>query len=359
MNLTPAMNSSPYDGLGSTAFWRLGVAKENPYSINEIYKNKFAIESHTRIATAGSCFAQNISRILKQNGYSVIDEEKAPTCLPSSLHQKYGYSMYSARYGNIYTVRQLLQLVNEVDGSWAPQNWIWEKDGKFFDALRPAVEPEGHDTPEEVMEHRKYHISKVRSVFKRMDLFIFTLGLTETWVHNESGTVYPTAPGVLCGKYNKDSFRLEQAFHKDIMSDFVKCQTALTSIRKDQKPFGILLTVSPVPLTATASGRHVLVANTCAKSTLRSAAGQLAAEYDHIDYFPSYEIVTNPRLHSTSFSDNLRSIRPEAAENAMRHFMLAHSMKSQQCAVSGVESSIAAPSDDDIECEDALLDLVI
>ena len=64
--------------------------------------------------------------------------------------------MYSARYGNIYTVRQLLQLAQEVAGEWNPENYIWEKDGKFYDALRPAVEPEGLNSPEEVIEHRQY-----------------------------------------------------------------------------------------------------------------------------------------------------------------------------------------------------------
>ena len=67
--------------------------------------------------------------------------------------------MYSARYGNIYTVRQLLQLAQEVAGEWTPKNYIWEKNGKFYDALRPAVELEGLDSPEEVSKNRKIHVS--------------------------------------------------------------------------------------------------------------------------------------------------------------------------------------------------------
>ena len=43
------------------------------------------------------------------------------------LYQKYGFSMYSARYGNIYTVKQLLQLAQEVAGERKPQNYIWKK----------------------------------------------------------------------------------------------------------------------------------------------------------------------------------------------------------------------------------------
>ena len=88
---------NPYSELPSSAFWKSGVTQENPYAIDNIYKKKFDIKSNTQIATAGSCFAQHISRHLKKNGYQVIDEELAPPGLPDELHQKYGFSIYSAR----------------------------------------------------------------------------------------------------------------------------------------------------------------------------------------------------------------------------------------------------------------------
>lgn len=153
------MGKNPYSDLPNSAFQKTGVAQENPYAIEGIYKKKFYIPANAKIATAGSCFAQHISRHLKNNGYNVLDIEPPPTTLPDNLHQKYGFSMYSARYGNIYTVRQLLQLAQEVAGEWTPKNYIWEKNGKFYDALRPAVELEGLDSPEEVSKNRKIHVS--------------------------------------------------------------------------------------------------------------------------------------------------------------------------------------------------------
>ena len=115
--------------------------------------------------------AVTIAEALKKNGYNVLDVEPPPPGLPENLHQKFGFSMYSARYGNIYTVRQLLQLAQEVAGEWTPQNYIWEKGGKYFDALRPAVEPEGLDSSEEVLIHRMHHISNIKNLFKRFNLF--------------------------------------------------------------------------------------------------------------------------------------------------------------------------------------------
>ena len=314
---------NPYSGLPSSAFWKTGVTQENPYAIDNIYKKKFDIKPDTQIATAGSCFAQHISRHLKRNGFQVIDEEKAPLGLPDELHQKYGFSMYSARYGNIYTVKQLLQLAQEVAGERKPKNYVWKKNGKYFDALRPAVEPEGHKKEQEVIEHRNFHIQKVKDVFTKMDLFIFTLGLTEMWVHKESGTVYPTAPGTICGEFDEDIYEFKNAEFQEIIRDFNEFQRIVRKIRSNNE-FKILLTVSPVPLTASASGKHVLVSTVHSKSILRAVAGQLSTNQAQIDYFPSFEIVNNPRLHSTSFKENLRSVRDETVQTVMKHFSREH-----------------------------------
>ena len=344
---------NPYSELPLTAFWRTGVAQENPYEINDVYKKKFDITSKTKIATAGSCFGQHIGKHLKKNGFRVIDVEKAPAGLPFELHEKYGFSLYSARYGNIYTVKQLLQLAQEVSGERKPENYIWKKNGKYFDALRPAVEPEGHDTEQEVFDHRDFHIERVKEVFIKMNLFIFTLGLTEMWVHKESGTVYPTAPGTICGEFNENIYEFKNAEYQEIINDFNQFKAIVRKIRSN-RPFKILLTVSPVPLTATASGKHVLVSTVHSKSILRAVVGKLSKNNKNIDYFPSFEIVNNPRLHSTTFKDNLRSVRDETVQMVMKHFSREHPPIQKDSAVKNFKNS--QQSLEDIQCEEALLE---
>ena len=349
------MSQNPYTHLPKSAFWKSGVAQENPYLIENLYKKKFNIQANTKIATAGSCFAQHISRHLKINGYKILDVEPPPPGLPENLRKKFGYSTYSARYGNIYTVRQLLQLAQEVAGDWTPENYVWEKDGRFFDALRPSIEPEGLDTPKEVIEHRKYHLSRVRTLFETLNLFIFTLGLTEMWTDKQSGTVYPTAPGTLVGKFDSATYTFKNAQFSEIIDDFNRFQKVLKKIRNN-KPFKILLTVSPVPLTATASGNHVLVSTIQSKSILRAVAGQLSTNQRNIDYFPSFEIVTNPRLHSSSFSDNLRSVRDETVEIVMRHFFGEHHAINEKAADQESTKQVSKSSVEDIQCEEALME---
>ena len=352
------MGENPYSNLPKSAFWRTGVAQENPFIIENIYKKKFNISPKARIATAGSCFAQHISRHLKNNGYNVLDVEPPPKNLPEKLHQKFGYSMYSARYGNIYTVRQLLQLAQEASGEWTPQNYIWKKNEKFYDAMRPAVEPEGLDSAEEVVEHRQFHISRVKKLFQKLDVFIFTLGLTEMWIHKESGTVYPTAPGTLAGHFDDSTYEFRNADFLSIKNDFKLFKKSLNKIRKGRS-YNLILTVSPVPLTATASGEHVLSSTAYSKSTLRSVAGYLTKDKPYNDYFPSYEIVNNPRLHSTAFSDNLRSVRDETVEMVMRNFFLEHPpFEKKRTLTSKLRARTLSNSkaSQDVQCEEALME---
>ena len=83
----------------------------------------------------------------------------------------------------------------------------------------------------------------------------------------------------------------------------------------------IIFTLSPVPLTATASRHHILLANTYSKSTLRAFVQNATESYDWIDYFPSYEIINNPMLNSTAFQKNLRNIEPHFVSIVMNYFL--------------------------------------
>lgn len=332
-----------------------------------LYKKKWPIDGRWKIAAAGSCFAQHISRHLRKNGYNVLDVEPAPPGLSANLHSKYGYSTYSARYGNIYTVRQLLQLVKEVSGTHEPGEVVWEANGKYFDALRPAVEPEGLESPDEVREHRTHHLARVEQMLKGMDVFVFTLGLTEAWIHTPSGTVFPTAPGTVAGEFDDEKYTFKNFTFDEILRDFAELQRVLETLRGNNN-LRFILTVSPVPLTATASGRHVLQASAYSKSVLRGVAGQLAGEHPHIDYFPSYEVITNQTARGMFFEGNFRSIASQGVEVVMRSFFLEHPIVGRSNEAGGAADgppnegaqgdgrAVAASATDDAQCEDALLE---
>lgn len=342
--------NNPYSHLPPTAFWKASVEQNSPLDLNGIYSKKWDIHPDWRIATAGSCFAQHIARFMRQHNYKVMDVEPPPPILPVDEHAKFGFSMYSARYGNIYTTRQLLQLVKEAVLDQKPHEVVWEKDGRFFDAFRPSIEPDGLLTEQDVLEHRAFHIDQVRHMFKNMDLFVFTMGLTEAWLHSAAGTIYPTAPGTIAGTYDPELYHFHNFSFLEVYSDLIEALKILEDFRG--RPFKTLLTVSPVPLTATASGEHVLRATMHSKAALRAVAGQINTEREDVDYFPSYEIITNPAARGVFFASNLRSVTSEGVNIVMKSFFSEHALA--PTTLQDAQSN--APDMADVQCEEAMLE---
>lgn len=312
---------SPYEDLPPRNFWRSGVSEAHPLTVENFYRKKFSIDGGDKIATAGSCFAQHVANYLRKNGFNVMDVEPPPSTLSDDVARRFGYRIYSARYGNIYSVRQLLQLARDADSGTVEAANVWTKDGRFFDALRPNVEEQGFDSIEEALALRKYHLSKVKELFVKMNVFIFTLGLTEAWVDKRSGRIFPTAPGTIAGEYDPEIYAFKNFGFNEIHDDFVEFHDLIRTWNPDLR---VILTVSPVPLTATATDDHVLVATTYSKSVLRSVAGALSAEYPNIDYFPSYEMVASPWSKGFFFESNMRSVNPGGVAAVMRIFFDQH-----------------------------------
>ena len=358
---------SPYSDLPPRNFWRSGVSEAHPLTVENLYKKKFSLAETDRIATAGSCFAQHVSNYLQKNGFSVLDVEPPPVMLSEDVARSFGYKIYSARYGNIYTVRQLLQLARDAETGAVDSADVWTKDGKFFDALRPNIEPQGFDSVEETLALRKHHLAKVKELFAQMNVFIFTLGLTEAWIDKRNGRVYPSAPGTVAGDYDPEIHAFHNFGFNEIHDDFVDF---LGLIQVWNPNFRVILTVSPVPLTATASDDHVLLATTYSKSVLRSVAGALAQEYDYVDYFPSYEMIASPWSKGFFYDANMRSVNSGGVASVMRIFFDQHGKNASPSESQTAEALRASrksrrkerravdlpKSAEDVVCEELLLE---
>lgn len=348
--------SSPYASLPPTSFWRSGIAGAAEGEFPGLFRPRFEITRETRIATAGSCFAQHVGRHLRGLGYNVMDAEPAPPGLDAETAQRFGFGLYSARHGNIYTVRQLLQLQQEAFGRFTPGDAIWRRDGRFFDALRPTVEPDGLGSEDAVRRFRDAHLGRVRQVLRTAEVLVFTMGLVEAWVHAPTGTVYPTAPGVAADSDRPEDIVLHRFEYDEILAD-------LRAFRRGMQKFNpglrILLTVSPVPLTATATDDHVLVASTEAKATLRAVAGRFRRETPEVDYFPSYEIVAGHPTRGRFYAQNLREVTRDGVATVMRHFTAALGAEAPP-AEAPVQPVHAAEGDQDDEAvEKAICDEIL
>lgn len=346
----------PYAEQPPRAFWRPAVA-EARVPLAELYRPRWPIAATDPIATAGSCFAQHIGRALRARGLNLVDREPPPPALPAERHAAFGFGLYSARYGNIYTARQLRQLVEQAFGARDPAPVVWCRGDRSFDALRPTVEPEGLDSPAEVAAHRAWHLDRVREVFTEADVFVFTLGLTEGWIDRQTGTAFPTAPGVVAGRFEPERIRLHRATVAEVCAD-IEATRALVA-RHRGRPLRTVLTVSPVPLTATATDAHVLVATMASKATLRAAADELCAGDADVDYFPSYEIIANPWSGEDFYRPDRRTVAAEGVERATGLFCAAHGFGDPEVPEAPAPAGEAPPDTrpaEDVICEEALLE---
>lgn len=341
----------PYADLPPQAFWRSGVADADPAALDGIYKPAFLLGDDARIATAGSCFAQHISRALLGAGVQVLDVEPAPNTEAPELARSFNYGIYSARYGNIYTTRQLLQLLQDSETGHVEQADIWQRDGRFFDAQRPNIEPVGFISAYEAILLRRAHLAAVQRLFRAATHLIFTLGLVECWSDRETGRVMPLAPGVVAGEYDPDRCNLLRLGFAEVLADL---QQIRQHLRRHNPAMRIILTVSPVPLTATATGQHVLPATTNAKAILRAAAGEFADAHDDVDYFPSYEIVTNPAALGRFYMPNSRDITQQGVDAVTATFLRAHGLTAS--AGPAIAASASDDASTDLVCEEILLE---
>ena len=111
--------SFPYYAVPREARWGKMVVGHAPQDIDPHYNSRLHIERTDKIASAGSCFAQRISEALQSSGYTYFVTEEGPPFLSAERKHELGYRIYSARYGNIYTARQLLQLFDRAYGEFA------------------------------------------------------------------------------------------------------------------------------------------------------------------------------------------------------------------------------------------------
>jgi hypothetical protein len=308
--------SNPYHGRPDYTFWRRSVAGPAPEDVDPVIEAPFLIGPEDRIATAGSCFAQHISRTLKRLGYRYLVTEPEP----EGGGENYG--VFPARFGNIYTVRQLRQTFDRVYAVFRPQDSVWSRaDGALVDPFRPQIQKEGFASEAELLADRKRHFACVRAMFEDCDVFIFTLGLTEAWLSTRDGAVFPVAPGVSGGEPGPD-----YAFHNmDVEEMLADLRTFLRKLRMVNPNVRVILTVSPVPLVATYEPRHVLVSNTYSKAALRVVAEMIAREDPGVCYFPSYEMITGGHTRGRYFDEDLRSVTEEGVAHVMgvfeRHFL--------------------------------------
>ncbi len=309
------MTGTPYDTAPDTAFWSRAVAR-GFRAADMLPQGTVLLRADDRVMSAGSCFAANLVPHLEASGFTYVRTERRHPALkvpPENL----GYDKFSAAYGNIYTARQLLQLLHRATGVFEPQERVWrDAEGSYVDPYRPGLRYRARSSREYGLLTRQ-HLDFVRRAFSEATVFVFTLGLTEAWVSQEDGAVFPACPGTVAGSFDAARHAFHNFSAAEVTADLL---AFLRDVRALNPGLRVVLSVSPVPLVATATGGHVLEATTYSKAVLRVAAGDVARAAEGVTYFPAYEIVTGPQAAYEAFAPDRRSVSAAAVAEVMGCF---------------------------------------
>lgn len=353
------MSEHPYKGLPTRSFWGRGVARDfDPAAV--VTAEGPLLRTGECLASMGSCFASNIVPHIEAAGYDYVRTE-SPHPQVAHLPENLGYRNFSAAYGNVYTVRQMRQLIERSTGAFTPAEDRWHDADAVIDPFRPGLAyPASSDLEFEVIT--RSHLDATRDAFARADVIVLTLGLTEGWESTIDGAVYPTCPGTVAGTFDHTWHRFHNFTAAEVAADL---SATITAIREFNPSARFIVTVSPVPLVATADGRHVLEATVYSKSVLRVAAEEVVRATPDVTYFPAYEIVTGPQAPTSFFDADRRSVSPEAVGVVMGALLAAcESATVTRESITTSEKPAPSHSLDAIsrriaeaECDEALLDV--
>lgn len=282
---------------------------------------------------------------LQASGFHYYLAEQPPDGMSADEALRRNYSMYSCRYGNLYTTAQLLQLIERAYGRFTPQldHWNRPEDGRVVDPFRPRIEPDGYATVDEMRADRERHLAAVRHMLETMDVFVFTFGHTETWRHKPDGAILQLAPGVAGGAWDPSVYEFYNMTVSEVVRDFM---AAVDRIREVNPKVRIVLSVSPVGIIATYEDRHVIESNCAVKAILRAAADEVVRARPNIAYLPSYDLATVSPNVPMFYREDTRRINPYGVDRAMRVFFDHFTdRRKEQDAVKAVKIDVAAEAE--------------
>lgn len=258
----------------------------------------------------GSCFARNVEEHLIYRRFRLLSRSVPfanRTARPNSAVNK-------------YTPASILnELRWSLDGVPFPERSLVEEDGAWRDLhLADRAPAAGLDAVRERRAQVQQYFARLRDA----TVVIVTLGLVETWYDADADVMLNAAPSFGMTR------RFPGRFHL-MVTDYTENVRVLREIydilnRRGHHSVRIIVTVSPVPMEHTFTGRDVMIANTYSKATLRAAAEDSARSYANVDYYPSYEAITISNRSLTYNAGDDLHVLDAAVRAVTAHFLAAY-----------------------------------
>ncbi|MFD1881903.1 GSCFA domain-containing protein [Paracoccus pacificus] len=254
---------------------------------------KFKFERSDKFFGIGSCFARNIERELSAQGMTCLTEG---TNIPPEFYADPRDPRAAMNKFNIPS------MIDEIERAFDPD---LRKDSRYIELSETEYfDPATSGLRLLSMEEHAIVRERIGETTRRIadaDCVVVTLGLVEMWLDRESGLFLNTSPHTRAmrqeAKRVKDSGgRIQNRFvHMRPNFAFLRDQMhkLIHTIAKFAPRAKVVISVSPVPLQATMTADDVVASSSLSKSLLRCVAEDARQSFDHVDYFPSYEMVMN------------------------------------------------------------------
>jgi len=268
-------------------------------------KFKLDLGAGAKVFTIGTGFARDIEPALEARG--VMVPTTAITIPQSSLSR-------AENPLNEYTPPTIAQrIAGAFKPSGALKGTVIEAGQLFSDQFLPGKLNESM----EKLEARRAEIAAIYARLRDCGAVIVSLASAEVWYDAKSKWFFNRPPpgGIVRRRARHIHFGVQDV--DDVVAALAPPLAALGAAG-----IKVVLAVSPVAQRTTFSAADAVIANETSKSVLRAAVHRLTETFEHVDYFPAYEIARSAGLHA--YMDDNVQLSDEFAALLVETFIKAY-----------------------------------
>lgn len=266
---------------------------------------RFKFQPNSKVFTIGSCFAREVESVLLDCDFAVpvagfqIEEGELAFPGPHLLNE--------------YNAGTIVQRLQAAAGTFDHGERGIELTDKG--AIDLFLHLGSSPVTLERLRRRRREIGELYKELVRSDVVVITLGLVESWYDRVDNCHLNRAPSQRYVRAEPDRFEFQRMDLEDVYDRITTAIDTLTAIGLKQ----VILTVSPVPLEATFMPDSCPIANGYSKSVLRVCAELVSKRYEHVTYFPSFEIANS--FGTAGFLDDNIHVQPWVVHHIM-HYLI-------------------------------------